>query len=196
MEQKYKKGTTTVGIVTNSGVVLVADKRASLGHLAMHKVRKIEEISKFVGLTMAGSVGDAQLIIKYLKAEMKLYNLDTGKEPTVDITSNVLSSLLYGGKGYFPFMVGMIMGGKSNEGFKLFSLMGDGSSISDTYTSVGSGMELAISVLENGYKEGLSLNEGIELATKSLNTAMKRDVYSGDGIDIAVIDDKGYRLIN
>ncbi len=196
MEMKHKKGTTTVGIVTSNGIVLAADKRASLGHLAMHKTKKINKISKFIGLTQAGSVADSQLLVKYLKAEMKLYELDTGSEPTIEVGSNLLSTILYGGKGFFPYMVGMIMGGKSGDGsLKLFSIFGDGSSISDTYTTVGSGMELALGVLQANYKEGLSAEEGINLAVSAVNTAIKRDVFSGEGIDVAVIDENGFRML-
>lgn len=197
MEVKHKKGTTTVGIVTKDAVILAADNRVSLGNINIHSKTKINKISKYIGLTEAGAVSDAQMLSKYLKAEMQLYRLDENLEPDVNVGASLLASILYQGKGYFPYYVGMIMGGVDKEGkFKLYNMGGDGSSISDTYTSVGSGMQIALGVLQSNFKEGMSLEEGINLAVKAVNTAMKRDIFSGNGIDVAIIDADGYRMLS
>lgn len=197
METKYKKGTTTVGIVAKDAVILATDKRASLGHLAMHAVSKIEQITEDIAMTTAGSVADNQLLAKYLRAELKLYGLDSGRKPNVEVAANMLASILYGGKGFFPYAIYNLLAGTDKSGnFKLFSLFGDGSSISDTFTVSGSGMELALGVLEVGYKDGLSTDDAVQLAAKAINTAVKRDVYSGEGIKVAVIDKNGFRVVS
>jgi len=197
MEVRYKKGTTTLGIVTKDSVILAADKRASLGHLAMHAVMKIEQITDIIAMTTAGSVADNQLIAKYLRAEMKLYKLDTDVEPTIEIASSLLANILYGGKGFSPYAIFNLMAGTDKKGnFKLYSLFGDGSSISDKFTVSGSGMELALGVLEVGYKENLSTDEGVQLAVRAINTAMKRDIYSGEGINVVVINKDGFKRVS
>lgn len=194
---EHKKGTTTIGLVTNDAVILAADKKASLGHLAMHKVVKVEKITDDIAMTTAGSVADAQMLVKYLQAEMQLYSLDTGSDPTIETAASLLSTILYGGKGYFPYMVQLLMGGKSKDGsMKVYSLFGDGSSISDTFTATGSGTELALAVIQTNYKKDISTEDGINLAAKAINTAIQRDIFSGEGIDIVVIDKKGFRRVS
>jgi proteasome beta subunit len=196
---EYKKGTTTVGLVCKDGIVLAADKRGSLGHLAMHKrVDKILKVTDFIGITTAGMVGDAQKLYDYLKAELQLYLLEREESPTVEVASKLLSNILYEGrKSFLPYMSMFLLGGKSDDGgFKVFSLDSGGSSILDKYMCSGSGMELAYGVLDSTYKEGLSVSEGKVLAAKAINSALRRDVFTGDGIDVVIINNKGYQKIN
>jgi proteasome beta subunit len=68
-----KTGTTTLGIKCKDGIVLAADKRATAGNfIANKKVDKVLEVSKNMALTTAGSVSDIQLLVKLLKAELRL----------------------------------------------------------------------------------------------------------------------------
>ena len=62
-----KKGTTTVAIACKDGIVLAADRRASLGHLAMHNTDKILQITEDIGISIAGQVSDAQILHKWLR---------------------------------------------------------------------------------------------------------------------------------
>ena len=69
-----KTGTTTVGLVTKDSVVLAADTRASMGHLAYdEEVNKIHQITDNVSLTIAGSVGDALALVRHLRSHAKLF---------------------------------------------------------------------------------------------------------------------------
>ena len=62
-------GTTTVGLVYADGVVLASDKKASMGHLAYDlDIQKIYKITDSVGLTIAGSVGDALTVVRFLRS--------------------------------------------------------------------------------------------------------------------------------
>jgi len=194
--KNYKKGTTTIGIHCVDGIVFAADKRASLGHLAMHKqVDKIFKLTNKIAITTAGMVSDAQILYKYLKAELELYKLNKNAEPTADVAAALLSNLLYGGRqSFFPYMVGLMVGGaNTNNSFKIYSLETSGSSISDKYIAIGSGMELAYGSLENNYRDGLTVDEGVVIALKALHSALQRDVFSGDGIDVVIINAEGYK---
>jgi proteasome beta subunit len=196
-ESNHKKGTTTVGLVCKGAVVLAADKRASMGHLAMHAVPKVFKVTDFIALTTAGLVSDAHNLLKYLRAEMDLYKLDKSKDPSIDVAANLLGSILYGGRqSFFPYLVGILLAGKSDDGtFKLYSLEAAGSAIMDKYTVTGSGSELALAILDNDYKKDISAEDGVKLAIKAIKSAIKRDIFTGDGIDVVIIDSKGYRKI-
>jgi proteasome beta subunit len=56
---------------------------------------------------------------------------------------------------------------------------------------VGSGTEIAMGVLEEGYKETMSLKEAKDLVTRSIKSAVSRDSMSGDGIDFLIITKEG-----
>jgi proteasome beta subunit len=92
---------------------------------------------------------------------------------------------------YAPLITQTIVGWLDEEGPSLFVLDVLGSLIPDKYAVVGSGTELAIGVLEEGYKEGLKLKEAKELVTRAIKSAISRDVMSGDGIDFLIITKEG-----
>ncbi len=71
-----KKGTTTIGLVCRDGVVMATEMRATMGTLIAHKTtQKLFKIDDNLGLTVAGVVGDAQTLARYITAEVELYKL-------------------------------------------------------------------------------------------------------------------------
>lgn len=70
--ERRKTGTTTVGIVAKDAIVLAADKRATAGYyIAEKNVTKILPINDRMMVTITGVVSDIQLMIKYIRAELK-----------------------------------------------------------------------------------------------------------------------------
>ena len=84
VEKELKKGTTTVGLVCKDGVVLATEMRATMGNLIGHKTtQKLFKISDNMALTVAGLVGDAQMLARWLSAEVNLYELKTGSQKSL-----------------------------------------------------------------------------------------------------------------
>lgn len=174
-----KTGTTTVGIKLKDGVVLAADTQASLDHMVETlNIKKILPITDKIAITTAGSVGDLQALARMLEAEARYYQFTWGKPMTAKAMANLLSNILNESK-WFPYMVQIIIGGYVEEP-TLASLDPLGGLIFDNYTATGSGSPFAIAVLENGYKEDMTIEEARELAIRAVRTAGKRDVYTGE----------------
>ncbi len=189
------KGTTTVGIVCNDGVVLAADMRATIGNMVMSKnVTKIFQIDEHLALAGAGNVGDILSLVRMLRAETKLYRARVGREMSVKALATLTANILNGTK-YFPYFGWFLIGGY-DEKPNLYSVDMAGGMTEDKYVSAGSGMEFAYAVLENEYKEDMSVDEGVKLAVKAINTAIKRDVFTGDGILVVKITKEGYRELD
>ena len=185
---KLKTGTTTVGLVCKGATILGADRKATMGHLVASKeAQKVYQIDDNLGMTIAGSVGDAQAIIRYIKAELKLYELNEDKKMSVASAATLIGNILYSSKWY-PYWLQLIVGGYDSTP-KLFSLGPDGSVMEEKYFSSGSGSVMAFGVLEDGFKEGMEIKDAMKLVAKSIKSATKRDIYSGGGgIDISVIE--------
>jgi len=66
-----------------------------------------------------------------------------------------------------------------------------GSVIPDKYAAVGSGAQIAVGVLEEGYKENMTVKEAKELVSRAVKSAVSRDIMSGDGVDFLVITSEG-----
>ncbi|MEW5761235.1 MAG: archaeal proteasome endopeptidase complex subunit beta [Candidatus Thermoplasmatota archaeon] len=195
MEIDVKKGTTTLGIVGKDGVVLAGERRATMGTIIAHKTtKKLFRIDENLGLAVAGLVGDAQLLARYLTAEAELYRLKRNKSMTVKAASTLLSNILVG-RRMFPYWVQLVVGGIDDEGNHVYSLDPAGGSIADDYVTVGSGSLYVYGVLEDRYEKNSPVGELTDLAIRAMVSAMKRDTASGDGIDLAVITSKGFKFI-
>jgi len=196
---KPLKGTTTIGLVCKDGIILAADKRATAGFIVNKREKKIHPISDTMAVAMAGLVSDAQLLVKLIKAELKLKDLHTGRFSNVREAANLLAGMLYANirrMSMVPGIVGFLLAGKDEQGFHLYDLGVDGSvTKSDDYVSDGSGSVFAIGVMESSYKKGMTIDEGIKLAVKAINAALQRDFYTGNGIDVVAITESGMRTV-
>lgn len=200
MDKQLKTGTTTVGIVCKDGIVLAADKRATAGNLIVDKkAKKIHEITNKLALTTAGTVSDVQLLIKVLKAELKLKTIRVNREANTREAANLLSNMVYNNIRKFSTIPGIahfLFGGVDSSGFHLYDLFPDGSLTKiEEFVSSGSGSVFVYGVMESQYKKGISTDEGIKLAVTAINAALQRDSASGNGIDVMVISDKGCKRV-
>ena len=192
-EQSFKKGTTTLGLVCKDGVVMATDKRATMGQLIGHKnTKKLFKISDSMGLTLAGLVGDAQMLSRWLSAEVSLFELKRDQDMSIKAASILLSNIMNGRK-HMPFWVQLLVGGVDRDGGHIYSIDAAGGAIPDNFNTTGSGSPFVYGVLEDHFKENMSLEEGTTLAVRAMTAAMKRDAASGDGISLCTIDSNGYR---
>ncbi len=195
-EKDLKKGTTTLGLVCRDGIVMATEMRATMGNLIGHKTtQKLFKISDNMALTVAGLVGDAQMLARWLSAEVKLYELKTGTSMSLKASSTLMANIM-NGRRYMPFWVQLLLGGIDSEGGHVYSLDAAGGSIPDKFQTTGSGSPFVYGVLEDRFMENLSVEEGKELGVRALIAAMKRDSASGDGISMCVIDSTGYHKVS
>jgi len=189
--KEYVKGTTTIGLATNDGVVLVSDKRATMGTLIAHKVvQKSFIIDRHLAATVAGAVGDAQALIRWMRAESRLYRMRKGEEISVQAISTLMGNVLFSSR-YFPLIVQLIIGGVDKTGSKLYSLDPLGSAIEDKVIATGSGSPYAYGVLEDAYKEDMDIDSATKVAIRAMRAALERDAMTGNGIDVIKITKEG-----
>lgn len=193
---KLKTGTTTVGIKTKDAVILGADSRATMGNFIANKnMDKVQKINDRMAMTVAGSVGDAQKLVRWMRSEVDSYELSTQQEMKVSYAANLLSNVLSAYK-YMPFWVQLLLGGvDSGNKPSLFSIDMIGGVTEEDYTATGSGTTLALGAIESHYSKNMSNKEAIELAALAVFTATKRDSASGDNVRVAIIDKKGFRFV-
>jgi proteasome beta subunit len=184
-------GATTIGVVCTDGVVLASEKRVTYGYLVVSKgVKKVFKITDQIGAACAGLVGDMQILTREVEAQASLFSMDVGRRISVRSAAKLMSVILFN-RRYAPLITQTIVGGLDEEGPALYVLDVLGSLIPDKYAVVGSGTEIAIGVLEEGYKEELSIEKAKALVTRAIKSAISRDAMSGDGIDFLVITKEG-----
>lgn len=194
MNEVMSTGTTTLAMTTNDAVVLATDRRVTMDHFIAHKDgRKLHKIDDYVAMTIAGLVGDAQVLVRYMRAELELYRLQRKFGMPIEAAATLLSNIMNQTK-YYPYMVQILIAGIDTKPH-VFSVDAAGGSVEDIYVSTGSGSPFVYGVLETQYEQGLKVDEAVDIAVKAISASKQRDSASGGMIDVAVIDHKGYRDI-
>ncbi|MDP2797637.1 MAG: archaeal proteasome endopeptidase complex subunit beta [Methanoregula sp.] len=191
--QESMKGTTTIGIVFDGGVILATEKRATMGYMiASKKAKKVYKVAERIGMTTAGGVGDAQQLARILTVECNLYQIRRSRSITVGAAATLLSNYLNQNR-VFPYYVQLLVGGIDDAGPSVYSVdaMG-GATREEEIVATGSGSPMAYGVLEDRFRKNMNEDEAIDIAVRGLKSAMKRDAGSGEGIHVVVITKDKY----
>lgn len=185
---------TVVGIRTKDGVVMATDRRLSYGNIVLSRAaRKIFVVDERAAVAFAGLYGDVSGLIRILQADISAYKLIANAPVTIRSIAKRLSILMYSYK-WFPFFVETLVGGVESDGTpRLYVLDPLGSVLEEEYTAVGSGATIAFGLLENTYRQDLTIEEAEKIAISAVRTAIGRDIGSGDGIDVVTITSNGVR---
>ena len=194
---QLKSGTTTVALICKDTVVMAADRKATMGYLIASKdVLKVRQLDDHIAMTIAGVVGDAQALERYITAELKLFKLHEERLMPVKNAASLVANILYA-RRFYPYYVQLIVAGYDQAGPSIFTLAPDGSVIPEKYYSTGSGSPMVFGVLEQNFKDNMDVEDAKRLAVQAVNAAVKRDIASGgSGVDLFVIDKKGVRKIS
>ena len=186
-------GATTVGVVCTDGVILASEKRVSYGYMIVSKGgKKVFKITDAIGAACAGLVSDMQILIREMQAYVNLFTLDVGRNISVKSTAKLMSNILFN-RRMAPLITQTIVGGIDEDGPAIYVLDVLGSVIPDKYAVVGSGTEIAVGVLEEEYKDKMTMEEAKDLVTRAIKSAISRDIMSGNGIDFLLITKDGIK---
>jgi len=190
-EQIMVPGATAVAIKCKDGVVLGNDRRATWGYTVTNKsTKKVFKITDHIGLAAYGLIGDFQFIVRVLKAQSVLYELDAYDRINTKSMAKMISNMLYSRK-MMPFYTNLIIAGVDKDGPNLYMLDALGSLIPEDYGATGTGMLLSMGILEAEYKPDMTIEDGVKLVEKVIRNSIKRDVMSGNGIDLLIITQDG-----
>ena len=194
--QLVLKRTTTIGVVCKDGVILASDTRVTMGFYVAHKLgKKVYKIDDHLGMTIAGTVADAQRVVDILTANAQLYRINLNRPMPVNSAARLVANLLFSAR-YVPLATQVLVGGVDDTGPHVFNLDPFGSLTEEKSVSTGSGSPIAYGILEDKYKENMPVVEVLPIVVKAVNAAMKRDVASGNNYNVIVIDENGYRELN
>lgn len=190
------KGTTTIGVVCKDGVILASDTRVTMGFYVAHKLgKKVYKIDDHLGMTIAGTVADAQRVVDILTANAQLYRINLNRPMPVSSAARLVANLLFSAR-YIPLATQVLVGGLDNTGPHVFNLDPFGSLTEEKSVSTGSGSPIAYGILEDKYREDMTVEQLLPIVLQAVNAAMKRDVASGNSYNLTVIDKNGYRELS
>jgi len=186
-------GATVVGLRFKDGVIIAGERKVTHGTFVVStRAKKVFLLNGRLAIGFAGVIADAQGVLRILSEELRYYQLSAKQTLSVEGTAKLLSRILYSNR-LFPILSEALVGGIDGEQPKLVVLDPLGSTISDDFAAVGTGAEIAIGVLEEGYSEDMSIEGARSLLLKSLRASAKRDVLSGSTVDLAIVTKSGAR---
>ena len=188
--EAVKRGTTSLGVKSSEGIVLVVDKRTTSKLVETKSIEKIFQIDGHIGAATSGLVADARSLIERARIESQIYKITYSEPIRVEALAKKICDMkqLYTQNGGVrPFGSALIIGGIYEGESKLFETDPSGALIEYKATAIGSGRTDAMDVFEKNYKDDLSLNDAIDLALDAVYEATEGKT-SAESVEIAVIE--------
>jgi len=174
--EAVKKGWTTLGVRTKSGVVIVAEKRRTSQLLDIDSIEKIFLLDDHIGCSFAGLASDGRMLIDYARSLALQHRLIYDEPISVDYLTKSVSDLkqVYTQHGGVrPFGVSLIIGGVDKGGPKLMMTEPSGQYMPYYAVAIGQGGYVATEFLEKNYRQDLSIEETLILAVRALLATLK-----------------------
>ncbi|BGP21809.1 proteasome core particle subunit beta 2 [Rhodotorula toruloides] len=180
-------GTTIVGVVYESGIVLGADTRATEGPIVADKnCEKIHYISEHIRCCGAGTAADTEFTTNMISSNIKLHELSTGRPPLVATAMTMLKQYLFQYQGQVG--AALVLGGIDPTGPHLYTVAPHGSTDKLPYVTMGSGSLAAMAVFETYWKPNMTRQEAIDVVSEAIEAGIWNDLGSGSNVDVCVIE--------
>ncbi|MDG5775410.1 archaeal proteasome endopeptidase complex subunit alpha [Haloarculaceae archaeon H-GB11] len=189
--EAVKRGTASIGVRTEDGVVLAVDKRIRSPLMERSSVEKIHKADDHIGIASAGHVADARQLIDFARRESQVNQLRYGERIDVEtltkaVTDHIQQYTQVGGAR--PFGVALIIAGIDKDGKpRLYETDPSGTPYEWKALAVGADRGDIREYLEENYSESLDLDGGVGLALQAL-ASVNDDQLAPEGIGIATID--------
>lgn len=174
--EAVKKGWTSIGIKTSSGVAIIVEKRKVAPLIDIEAVEKILMIDDHVGSSFAGLASDGRILVEYGRNQALQHRLIYDEPISIDYLTRLISDVKQAYTqhgGVRPFGVGMIIAGIDKKTPKLFMTEPSGQFMPYFAVAIGSGSYAATDFLDKNYKDSLNIKDTIALGIKSLISASK-----------------------
>ncbi|WP_227354229.1 archaeal proteasome endopeptidase complex subunit alpha [Haladaptatus salinisoli] len=188
--EAVKRGSASIGVRTQGGVVLAVDKHTRSPLMERTSVEKLHKADDHIGIASAGHVADARQLIDFARRQSQINRLRYG-EPigvetlTKEVTDHIQQYTQVGGAR--PFGVALIIGGIENGVPRLYETDPSGTPYEWKALAVGADRGEIQDYLESNYSEEMDLDGGVDLALSALGT-VNDDELSAKGVGVATVD--------
>ncbi len=193
-KEAVRKGATSVGIVAEDGVVLIAHKNIVEPLIIPSTVQKIFKVDSFIGTTYSGLVSDGLHVVNSMRTKTQTHRMIYDETESVETVAREISEEMqmatqYG--GIRPFAISLLVAGIDVEK-RLFEVEPGASFSGYKADAIGVGKKIAEDMLVKEYKDSLSMQDAINLGTSIIKKVNEKKL-APENIDISTITkSKGY----
>lgn len=195
-KEAVRRGATSIGIVVDNGVVLVAHKNVLEPLAVPSTIQKIFRVDSYIGATYSGLVSDGLHVINIMRGKTQTHRMVYNETESVETIAREISEEMqmatqYG--GIRPYAISLLIGGIDKEP-KLFEIEPGASYLGYKADAIGSGKKVAEDMLVKNWKENMSMEEGINLGV-SIVRKVNEGKLNENNVDISTIKkDVGFEI--
>jgi len=190
--EAVKRGTASVGVRTDDGVVLVADRQVRSPLLEADSIEKLHRIDDHIAVASAGHVADARQLVEFARTQAQRHRLRYDEPIDVETLAKEVTDYIQRytqSGGARPFGVALVIAGIDPDGTpRLFETDPSGTPYEWTATAVGGDHAALMGYLEEHYREDLDLDGGVALALAALGETDDDDALDADSVEVTTVD--------
>jgi len=187
-KEAVRRGATSIGMVADDSVVLIAHKNITEPLAVSSTIQKIFMVDSYIGATYSGFVSDGLHVISMMRGKTQthrmLYNETEAVETVArEISEEMQMATQYG--GIRPYAVSLLIGGVDSSP-KLFEVEPGASYLGYFADAIGSGKKLAEEMLVKSYKPDMTSDEAVKLGVSILKKVTETKIVP-ENMDISII---------
>ncbi|MCL5434072.1 MAG: archaeal proteasome endopeptidase complex subunit alpha [Candidatus Marsarchaeota archaeon] len=196
--EAVRKGATSLGLLSDDAVVLIAHKSITEPLAIPSTVQKIFRIDANIGVTYSGLVSDGLHLINIMRVHTQTHRMVYNETESVEAIAKEVSEEMqvatqYG--GLRPYAISLLIGGYDNSP-KLYEIDAGASFLGYMADAIGQGKIQAQELLTKEYKTDMSVDDTITLGISVIKKVVDQKINELN-MDIATISkDEGYSLFS
>ncbi len=169
--ESVRRGWTTLGIRSKSGVVVVVEKRKISPLIDSKAIQKIFKIDDHIGASFAGIASDGRVLVDYARKQALQHRFYYDEPINVEYLAKQVCDVKQAytqHAGVRPFGVAIIFAGVDSKGPQLIMTEPSGRYLSYYAVSIGEKSGNVTEFLEKNYRYDLSLEDTIKLGIEAI----------------------------
>ena len=188
-EKTVRLGSSSLGIVCTDGIFILADKRTDDKLIVQKSANKIYEIDSHIFSSVAGIVSDARVLIDKAQVIAQQHRITYDSPIETELIVKEISNIKqqfsqYGGAR--PFGVSLMIAGKTNDKFQLYSSDVTGNYLEYYANAIGENDEKLKEKLKEFYKKDLTITKGVKLALNAFKE-IQEDKFNIEKFELCYI---------
>jgi proteasome alpha subunit len=198
--EAVKRGSPTVGVRFEDGVVFVAGGRLRSSLQVAESIEKIHKADDHVGVASAGHVADARQLVDVARRQAQVERLRYSEPADVESLTKEVTGYIQEftqAGGARPFGAALLVGGVDDSGTpRLFETDPSGTPYEWEAVAIGGNADQIQGHLEAEYEAGIDAEAALELALRALEDANEGGGLNAEGMSAAVVDEDGFRELS
>jgi proteasome alpha subunit len=197
--EAVERGSTSLGVRTQEGVVLVAEQQVRSPLMERSSIEKLHKVDDHIAVGSAGHVADARQLVDFARKRAQGDQLRYGEPIDVEtlaeaVTDHIQEYTQTGGAR--PFGVALLIAGVDDGEPRLFETDPSGTATGWSASAVGADRDAILDNLETNYRPDADLDGGIHTALQAL--ASVRDAFEPSEVAISTIatETEQYRTLD